>query len=158
MFKPLSHLLFGGLAAAGLFLITACGGQVSAPNYTMVNDLVLNDSNYFETRGLNYFVFTNPYDAMFDDSKVSAVELIHHGIRTATNGDVRLNPTPGQWDPLPKTVKKTVDKEAKRITLDLEYPKYGFTYQLNGEARDGGFYLSISLDKALPESLVGVAG
>lgn len=29
---------------------------------------------------------------------------------------------------------------------------------MSGEARDGGFYLSISTDKALPDSLVGVAG
>jgi hypothetical protein len=59
------------------------------------NHLIVNDSDYFETRGLNYFVFSNIYDATFDDSKISAVEIIHHGIRTATNGDVRLNPTPG---------------------------------------------------------------
>ncbi|MDR0939033.1 MAG: glycoside hydrolase family 9 protein [Mediterranea sp.] len=152
-----SPILFGCLAAAGLFLLTACG-QSGGPSFTQTNDLVLNDSNYFETRGLNYLVFNNPYDALFDDSKVSAVELIHHGIRTATNGDVRLNPAPGQWDKLPKTVDRTVDKEAKRIDVKQEYPDYGFAYTLSGEARDGGFYLSVSTDKALPDSLVGVAG
>ena len=57
---------------------------------------------------------------MFDDSKVSAVEIIHHGVRTATNGDVRLNPTPGQWDKLPRFVNRTEDKEAKRIDVNLE--------------------------------------
>ena len=74
-------------------------------------------SSYFETRGLNYFVFSNKYDAMFDDSKISAVEIIHHGLRTATNGDVRLNPTPGQWDKLPVFINRTVDKAAKRIDV-----------------------------------------
>ncbi|RGZ64493.1 hypothetical protein DW980_10075 [Bacteroides stercoris] len=83
---------------------------------------MLNDSSYFETRGLNYFVFSNKYDAMFDDSKISAVEIIHHGLRTATNGDVRLNPTPGQWDKLPVFINRTVDKAAKRIDVSLEYP------------------------------------
>lgn len=144
-------------AVVGLSLLSACG-QGGSPSFTQVNNLVLNDSSYFETCGLNYFVFNNNYDAMFDDSKVSAVEIIHHGVRTATNGDVRLNPTPGQWDKLPRFVNRTVDKEAKRIDVNLEYPRYSFAYTLTGEARDGGFYLSISTDKALPDSLVGVAG
>lgn len=148
---------FGCLATTGLLMLTACG-QSNVPTFTQNNDLVLNDSSYFESRGLNYFVFNNKYDAMFDDSKVSAVEIIHHGLRTATNGDVRLNPAPGQWDKLPKFIERTVDKEAKRINVKLEYPQYAFAYTLSGEARDGGFYLSISTDKALPDSLVGVAG
>lgn len=96
--------------------------------------LALNDSNYFETRGLNFFVFSNLYDATFDDSKISAVEIIHHGIRTATNGDVRMNPTPGQWDKLPKFVERMPDKEHNRIDVILEYPEYNFEYKLTGEA------------------------
>lgn len=155
----LFSLLYGKviLPLIGFALFGACR-QDGSPSFTQVNDLMLNDSSYFETRGLNYFVFSNKYDAMFDDSKISAVEIIHHGLRTATNGDVRLNPTPGQWDKLPVFINRTVDKAAKRIDVSLEYPQYAFAYTLTGEARDGGFYLSISTDKALPDSLVGVAG
>ena len=155
----LFSLLYGKviLPLIGFALFGACR-QDGSPSFTQVNDLMLNDSSYFETRGLNYFVFSNKYDAMFDDSKISAVEIIHHGLRTATNGDVRLNPTPGQWDKLPVFINRTVDKVAKRIDVSLEYPQYAFAYTLTGEARDGGFYLSISTDKALPDSLVGVAG
>lgn len=155
----LFSLLYGKviLPLIGFALFCSCR-QDGSPSFTQVNDLMLNDSSYFETRGLNYFVFSNKYDAMFDDSKISAVEIIHHGLRTATNGDVRLNPTPGQWDKLPVFINRTVDKVAKRIDVSLEYPQYAFAYTLTGEARDGGFYLSISTDKALPDSLVGVAG
>ena len=155
----LFSLLYGKviLPLIGLALFGACR-QDGSPSFTQVNDLMLNDSSYFETRGLNYFVFSNKYDAMFDDSKISAVEIIHHGLRTATNGDVRLNPTPGQWDKLPVFINRTVDKAAKRIDVSLEYPQYAFAYTLTGEARDGGFYLSVSADKVLPDSLVGVAG
>ena len=35
---------------------------------------------------------------MFVDEKNIAVQMIVHGERIATNGDVRLMPTPGQWD------------------------------------------------------------
>ncbi len=59
------------------------------------NDLALNDKDYFEKPGLNVLVFSNWYDGLFSDSKTSGVELIHHGERTVTNGDVRLNATPG---------------------------------------------------------------
>lgn len=64
--------------------------------------LKLNDLGYFETRGLNVLVFSNRYNDLFSDSKMSGIETIHHGVRTATNGDVRLNPTPEQWDPIPQ--------------------------------------------------------
>src|SRR5690606_19478136 len=63
--------------------------------------LVLNDKDYFEKPGLNVLVFSNWYDGLFSDSKTSGVEIIHHGDRTVTNGDVRLNATPEQWDMTP---------------------------------------------------------
>ena len=57
--------------------------------------LKLNDLGYFETRGLNVLAFSNWYDGLFSDAKISGLELIHHEVRTDTNGDVRLSPTPG---------------------------------------------------------------
>ena len=143
------------MGVVGCLIFTGCGKSTS---FSRNNHLALNDSNYFETRGLNFFVFSNLYDATFDDSKISAVEIIHHGIRTATNGDVRMNPTPGQWDKLPKFVERMPDKEHNRIDVILEYPEYNFEYKLTGEAREGGFYLSVNVDKPLPEALHGIAG
>src|SRR4030043_476253 len=64
--------------------------------------LQLNDLEYFESRGINILVFSNWYNGMFDDSKMSGIEIIHHEVRIATNGDVRLSPAPGQWDPIPE--------------------------------------------------------
>jgi len=120
--------------------------------------LVLNDSNYFEARGLNILVFSNWYDGLFDDAKISGVEIIHHGVRTATNGDVRLNPTPGQWDPIPEFVERKVDRENQRIEAILKYSKYNFQYTIRGEVRDSGFYLSVYTDQPIPEALSGIAG
>ena len=73
-------------------------------------DIRLNDSDYFEARGFNVMVFSNRYNASFDDSKMSGIEIIHHDVRTATNGDVRLSPTPAQWDPIPVFGERKVDK------------------------------------------------
>ena len=59
------------------------------------NGLIINTRNYFEKRGVNVLVFSNGYNGLFSDSKISGVEIIHHDVRTATNGDVRLIP-PGK--------------------------------------------------------------
>lgn len=42
------------------------------------------------------------YNPGFGDQTLTGMEFIHHGARTATNGDVRLSPTPEQWDPVLK--------------------------------------------------------
>ncbi len=60
--------------------------QIFAQN----NGLTINDQGYFEKPGLNILVFSNQYNGMFFDEKTAAVEIIHHGVRTATGGAVRL--------------------------------------------------------------------
>ncbi|MDR3132951.1 MAG: glycoside hydrolase, partial [Prevotellaceae bacterium] len=140
-------------AAAGCLWLSNCQSGTSVSK-----DLKLNDSLYFEKHGFNILVFSNMYDNIFDDSKISAVEIIHHGIRTATNGDVRLNPTPGQWDPIPQFVDRKVDKENQRIEVTLKFAAYDFQYTLVAEAKGDGLNFGVNVDKPLPEALAGVAG
>ncbi|MDR1331037.1 MAG: glycoside hydrolase family 9 protein [Tannerella sp.] len=144
------------VTGSGLLFSGCNGGGTSASS--MTQHLALNDSGYFEARGLNVMVFSNLYDVAFDDSKISAVEMIHHGVRTITNGDVRLNPTPGQWDAKPQFVERKIDRENQSIDVVLKYPQYDFEYILRGRAADGGFYMSIHADNPLPEALRGIAG
>jgi hypothetical protein len=113
---------------------------------------------YFEKQGFNILVFSNMYDNLFDDSKISAVEIIHHGVRTATNGDVRLNPTPGQWDPIAKFVDRKVDRDNNRIEVTMDFTAFEFQYTLVAEADGDGVLFSVNTDKPLPEALKGVAG
>jgi endoglucanase len=147
-------ILSGILITAAAFLVSGC-----QQNRQTGNGLKLNASDYFETRGLNVLVFNNWYDVnFFDDSKLSGIEIIHHGVRTATNGDVRLNPTPEQWDPIPKLIKRNVNKEQNNIEAFLAYPDYDFNYSIKVEPVAGRMILSVNLEKALPEELVGRAG
>ena len=60
--------------------------------------LVIGDSSYFEMPGLNVLVYNNT----FAEGHQSGVEIIQHGVRVATNGELRLSPSPGQWQPLPQ--------------------------------------------------------
>ena len=65
------------------------------------SDLRLNEKDYFEAHGLSVLLYHNAYHAVFGDQKMGGLEIILHEQRIATNGDVRLSPTPTQWDPIP---------------------------------------------------------
>lgn len=136
-------------------LFTAVTG---APAFAQSAGLRTNDAGYMEARGVNWLVFSNWYDGLFADSKISGVELIQQGVRTATNGDVRLSATPGQWDPIGALVSRTVDPETGAITAVLEYADYGFRYTVHAEPAGEAMKLSVSLDQPLPEALEGRAG
>jgi len=59
-------------------------------------DLKLNDLEYFQTQGVNVLVYSNLFTGGFNDEKTAGIELIHHGVRTAQGGAVRLSSTPEQ--------------------------------------------------------------
>ncbi len=120
--------------------------------------LQLNDLGYFETRGLNVFVFSNEYNGYFFDEKTAGIELIHHGVRTATNGAVRLRSTPEQWDQIPLAVKRNVDRKKNSIEVLLRYNDYDFDSRVVITAQEEGVLIDVYLDKPLPEKLVGNVG
>jgi endoglucanase len=118
--------------------------------------LRLDRSDYFEAPGVNWLIFSNVNEGLFADAKISGVELIQQGVRTATNGDVRLAATPGQWDPAAAFVSRRVDKAAGVIEAVMKYPD--FQYTVRAERRGGTVVLSVILDQPLPAAQVGKAG
>lgn len=120
--------------------------------------LELNDLEYFESNGVNILVFSNWYDGLFSDSKISGIELIHHGMRTATNGDVRLDATPEQWDRIPEFIERKVDRRRGTVEAFLRYPDYDFEYSIRAERRGTALRLSVHLPEPLPAELAGKAG
>lgn len=120
--------------------------------------ITLGDAGYFEARGVNVLVFSNWYDGLFADAKHSGVELIQQGERIATNGDVRLSATPGQWDPIGRLVDRKVDPATGTIEALLEYPEHGFRYRIRAERAGEAVKLAIVLDQPLPAALAGKAG
>lgn len=120
--------------------------------------LQVNDSGYFEKRGLNVLVFSSEYNGMFFDEKTAGIELIHHGVRTSTGGAVRLQHTPEQWDLVPTLVNRKLDKAGNRIEATLVYKDFDFTSRVVVTARDKGVEINVYLDKPVPQKLVGSAG
>ena len=99
--------------------------------------LVITDSGYFEMPGLNVLVFNNSYS----EGHQGGVEIIQHGNRVATNGNLRLDASPGQWQALPMLgegfqkvgcspqqiglMSREVDVENNEISLNCSYPDWG---------------------------------
>ena len=129
-----------------------------APIASAEDAFVLGEDDYFQRRGADLLVFNNWYSGMFSDSKISGVELIHHGVRTATNGDVRLHATPEQWDAIPEFVGREADPGNGVVEARLRYPDHDFEYRVRAEARGDSVVLSVHLPRALPEALEGRAG
>lgn len=132
--------------------------------------LKLNEKNYYETNGLNVIVFADIYP----DGHQTGVTVIQHGVRVAANGDLRLEPSPGQWSPMPTSGAQTVDKATQTIAQTLSYPDkskdrtgfnpilypdLNFSYTVRVTPMDGtSFKVSVDLEKPLPPEWEGKVG
>jgi len=136
-----------------LFALVSVSG-LSGADFAMK----MTDKNYLDTQGFSVFLYDSTYHPVFVDQKNTAMEMILHGQRIATNGDVRLMPTPEQWDLVATLKGRHVDKANSRLTADLAFPAFDFNYTLEVTAEPGGVQVSINLDKPLPQKLAGRAG
>lgn len=133
-------------------------------------DLKLNDKGYFARQGLNVMVFGDFYP----EGHQTGVTIIQHGTRVAANGDLRLEPSPGQWSPVPKVGERTVDPKSNTITQGASYPdpdknRKGFNpvfypdlqlgYKVHVTPLAGNsFRIRVDLDRPLPPNWVGKVG
>ena len=122
------------------------------------SDLRLTDHQTLETHGLTVLLFHNSYHHVFGDQKMSGLEIILHDQRVATNGDVRLSPTPAQWDPIPDFQSRKRGAEPDEIIASCTYPDRGLEYHIHVKPEPGGIRVAVRLEKPLPTELVGKAG
>jgi endoglucanase len=115
-------------------------------------------NGYLRARGVSIMLYDDNYSPVFFDQKDAALQIILHGHRIATNGSVRLMPTPEQWDLIPHLDGRQVDKVHNRLTANASYPGYGLSYQVVVSAEPGGVRVSVNMDKPLSQILVGRAG
>ena len=99
-------------------LLTICSfiqvqAQVTAPK-----GIVLNKQEFLEYESVNVMLAHDFYP----ESHQGGVGIIQNGLRVATNGDIRLEATPGQWSPTPKVGKREINAAKQEISVRMEYP------------------------------------
>ena len=122
------------------------------------SDLRLNEKDYFEAHGLNVLLYHNAYHDVFGDQKMGGLEIILHEQRIATDGDVRLSPTPTQWDPIPHFKERKRGPSGNELTTFCTYADRGLSYRVQVQPEANGFRVSVHLDQPLPAVLSGKAG
>src|ERR1700733_8563605 len=151
--QHLSQFMFARIIACLLLTLTSAQG-LSGADFAMK----VTDKNYLDTQGFSVFLYDSTYHPVFVDQKNTAMEIILHSQRIATNGDVRLMPTPEQWDLVATLKDRHADKANSRLTADLAFPTFDLSYPLEGAGEPGGVKVSINLNKPLPQKLAGRAG
>ncbi|RWY49398.1 glycoside hydrolase family 9 protein [Mucilaginibacter gilvus] len=156
------------LFAAGLLCLTGIH-QTKAQSTAKKPGMVLNSLEYLEYGGVNVMLAHDFYP----EGHQGGVGIIQNGQRTATNGDLRLEPTPGQWSPIPKVGKRVVNKATHEISVRMEYPNpeinrkgfnpiiypdLNFAYNIRVLPVGNAFKIIIDLDKPLPDAWIGKVG
>ena len=103
-----------------LVLISASG--LSGTDFSMK----VTDKSYLDTQGFSVFLYDSTYHPVFVDQKNTAMEMILHGQRIATNGDVRLMPTPEQWDLVATLKGRHADKANRPADCRPQFPDVRF--------------------------------
>jgi len=138
-----------GLFAAVCMTLAAHAG---APRLT------LSPNDTLEMQGLSVIVHQNLFHPVFYDEKNAGIQLILHGDRIATDGEVRLNPTPEQWDPVPAFVSRVRGPKPSQLIVTSTYKEVGLKYRIEVTAEGQGFRIAVNLDQPLPQALAGKAG
>ena len=140
----------------------ACVAEVtSAQTFRLI------DEGYFNAGGTDVMAFSDFYP----EGHQGGVCVIMNGHRIATNGDIRLEATPGQWQPVPKQLSRKVEGSRIVTTLcypdssrhltgfnPMVYPDWHVNYTVTVEAQGQGILVSVDLDKPVPDFLLGKVG
>jgi len=145
------------------FMILSIGCFAQQPSF------ILNNLGYFEMGGVNVMA----YQDIYPEGHQGGVAVIMHGKRLATNGDLRLDETPGQWQPIPRQLDRKVDEAGKTITVNLaypdpainrkgfnpiEYPDLDLNYTVKIRSEDASVVVTVYLDNPVPEEFIGKVG
>lgn len=140
-----------------------------APLSAQRTRFALTERDYFHRDGVDVMAFQDFYP----DGHQGGVTIVQHGVRVAANGDVRLEPTPGQWSPIPQQDKREVRRATGEIVTTLSYPDtskdrhgfnpivypdFRFSYQVRVRAEGEAVHVSVDLAQPLPAEWAGRLG
>jgi len=147
-----------------LFLSSLFSGMTYAQSFKLDTT-----SGYFQNRGVDVMAF----DDIYPEGHQSGVSIIMHGNRMATNGDIRFEPTPGQWQPVPIQRERKIDDASHTITTRLSfpdtsrhqtgfnpmiYPDFVFNYTVTVKGEGASVIVTVDLDRPVPTEFIGKLG
>jgi hypothetical protein len=156
-------------AVFSTFALALALNSRAAPPQPAAETLSINDQEYLEMTGLNVMLAQDFYP----EGHQGGVSVIQNGQRVATNGDLRLDPTPGQWQPTPAVGPRTVNRDAQEISVRMTYPdetrnrkglnpigypdlKLGYVVKVKPDG--AAFCIIVDLDEPLPTGWIGRVG
>jgi len=139
------------------------------PVVAAADDFKLNSQEYFERPGINVMYGQDYYP----EGHQGGLSILMHDERIASNGDVRLEPSPGQWSPIPKPGKREVDAATQEIRVALaypdaerdrkgfnpiEYPDLKLNYTVRARPAGESVRISVDFNEPVPKEWVGKVG
>ncbi len=119
--------------------------------------------------GLSVMAFQDFYP----EGHQGGISIIQNGVRVATNGDLRLNPTPGQWQPMPQQDRRLADRKTNEIVTwlsfpdakrnragfnPIDYPDLKLSYRVRVRGEGARIRVLVDLDQPLPAQFAGKVG
>lgn len=110
------------------------------------------------------------YDDDYPVGHQGGISIIMNDLRMAANGDLRFEQTPGQWQPVPKRMRREYDVQNDTVTAIMHFPDErshlrGFNpaiypdvvldYKVDVKAEGDGVRVTVNLDHPVPECLLG---
>lgn len=163
------HILTNTKRSKQVLCLIAIFCVIQYASIAQVAQLKLNDKEYFEMPGLNVMLASDFYP----EGHQGGLSIIQNGFRVATNGDIRLQPTPAFWDPTPKAGERKVNKANQTISISMSYPDparngtgvsaihypdLNFSYTMTVKPEGKSFRVIVDLDKPIPNEWVGRIG
>lgn len=148
------------LLLISLFLVCSMGIS-NAQNFKMTS------GGYLQHQGVDVMAF---YD-FYPEGHQGGISVLMNGHRVATNGDIRMEATPGQWQPVPKQLSRVVEGNTITATLmypdstrhltgfnPMIYPDVQLKYTVRTEAVADHVEVTVDLDSPIPDFMIGKIG
>lgn len=127
----------------------------------------ITDGEYFRNGGVDVMAF----DDLYPEGHQGGISIIMHGKRIATNGDIRMEATPGQWQPVSKELGRVIDGQSIVTTLcfpdssrhmtgfnPMIYPDYNVRYKVSIRPVGSSLEVVVDLETPVPDALLGKVG
>jgi hypothetical protein len=156
-----------------LFFLGVLVAAVIAPALSQAPDASrpfrIGEEGYYTADGINVMLF----DDFYPEGHQGGLTIVQRGTRVAANGDLRLEPAPGQWSPVPVIGPRRIDRERGTIAVDLWYPdstkdRRGFNpilypdvrlaYTVTTATEGGSIRVTVDLAEPLPRAWEGRIG